>query len=411
MTPILSTTIILSYLIIFFVFFSMNENESKPTKKLSYKEEQKQKEMDSATKKTLNLLQQKIELQNQLEEKKNSLQNSEKIIEDLVEQKKSTDIDLEKEKKKFFILNLIKEFYQLNDQLQLAFTKRDYDNIYTLLKEIEKRSPIIKQEKTFSLIKEESKQKIQLLFKDIILFKDMSITFSQPLKFIVFNKILAFLDSKETYQNYFFDSLINISLTNLNKKNCTVNESSIGTNPSINFIIKDEPHTPATSLQESCKLLILIQKHIKDSNFSLSDENLKKYANKSFELCMIHTGGRTRETEQAAKQLCELTKTEKVDLSQYAAKSKVPLTLDACRTIFKEGNLFGEAVKKMNEIYQGAPAEGILTKITILALVEWKNDPDKLKSAFSVFIAIGTKEALQCMMMFQNRIKEIESQH
>ena len=388
----------------------MNENESKQPKKLSYKEEQTQKTMDSATKKTLNLLQQKFELQNQLEEKKNSLQVSQKEIENLVQEKKETDISLEKEKRKMYILNQIKEYYQLIDHLQLSFTKRDYDNIYSVLRELEKRSPIIKQEKTFSMIKEESKQKIQLLFQDIVVFKDMSITFAQPFKFIVFQKILSFLNSKESYQNYFFDSLINISLSTINRKNCYVNESSIGTNPTLKLVVKDEPHTPATSLQESCNLLTLVQKHFLDTDFSFSQNNLNRYADKSFELCMIHTGGRTKETEQAAKKLCELTHTDDVDLAQYAAKSKVPVTLDACRTIFREGKLFGDAVKKMNDIYQGAPVEGILTKITILALVEWKDDIDKLKSAFSLFIAIGTKEALQCMMMFQKRIREIESQ-
>ena len=97
-------------------------------------------------------------------------------------------------------------------------------------------------------------------------------------------------------------------------------------------------------------------------------------------------------------------------MNELAKQSKLPQTLEKCRTMMKEGKLFGEAVDFMMSIFEGTPSDGILTKLSILALVEWKNDSEKLKTAFPIFIAIGTNEAIQCMMMFQERLNELKAQ-
>ena len=375
-------------------------------KVLSAAEEMAQKELDEATSKSLSLLQTNCNFETQIEEKRKTIKDSEANVNILVEKRHKIEADIFQEKKRLFVLSKIKEYFEKVSFLQQSFTKRDYQNILDSLKEIEAMSKNLKQEESFENIKTDSLQKMRLLFDDIVSLKEQSVTFPDKQKFNIFHEILNFLHD-ETFENHIFSFIINNFLPKMSTKNCYVKDSSLSATPCISLAFRSDPHTPATFINESSNLLTLLLKNIEEGGFVVKQELIEKYAMAALEIGMALCGGREKETAEAAKNLCRLAKIEDIDIAKLAQESRVPKLLDDCRTMFKEGKVFGDAVSKMKDVFEGTPETGILTKITILALIEWKNDPERLRMMFTVLVAVNTDEALKCILMVQRRLDEL----
>jgi hypothetical protein len=342
-----------------------------------------------------------------LKKKNNILKESEYKISKLNGERDKVEENIVKERKRFIVLAKIKEYFEKVAFLNQSFTKRSYTDIFESLKAVENMSINLKQEKSFEKIKQDSMQKMRLLFDDIVTLKERSISFPQKQKFVAFHDILQYL-GEDTLEKHIFNFILSSFLPTIKSKNCEVKESPLSPTPTITLVPRTDPHTPASIINETTNLLKLLLNFMSEGGFTISQELIEKYAMSSLEIGMALCGGRERETTAAAQKLCQLAKIENVDIAALAQESRVPKLLDECRKMFKEGKVFGDAVARMGEVFEGTPATGILTKITILALIEWKNEPEKLKMAFTVLIAVNTNEALKCILMIQRRLDELK---
>lgn len=378
-------------------------------KKIPPAVERQQKELNIAAKKLVDLLQQCSKLEANLKnEEKNLKENGSKTANLSAEEKRLSN-ELEIQKKKSIVIQKIQEFVDFHSKLEDSFARKDYKSILDNMRQLEHIAPTIKQEKALENVKNDSAQKLRLLFNDILISKERSLTFPSDEKFKIVYRTLLHFSLERDFVFYIVNFLSNNLLSVLNNQNCNVVIKTLG-NKSITLIEREEPHTPTTSLTESYKLIDEFSKTLTSVGFLLQKKELRQLGNQAIELGIAHTGGLLIDTEKAVKQLCKLCYIDNINMNELAKQSKLPQTLEKCRTMMKEGKLFGEAVDFMMSIFEGTPSDGILTKLSILALVEWKNDSEKLKTAFPIFIAIGTNEAIQCMMMFQERLNELKAQ-
>lgn len=370
--------------------------------------EMKQKELNMSAKKIVDLLQESSKLENKLSDHEKKVKETEQQTNELEKRRIETEKQLEIEKKKAAIYQIMQEFLYFNAKLEESFSKKDYKSMLDYIRHLEQIALKIRQTNTLAQIKTDSAQKLKLLFNDIVNVKEKSISFPSDTKFVAFHETLKYLDSERSFIQFIVNIVNNELLTTMHNQNCNIVVKNLG-NRSITLSEREEPHTPMSALTESCKLIQELQNALTAGKFKFEISDLQIIGNTALEFGISQTGGLLVDTEKAANQLCKLCHIDSINMNDLAKQSKLPQTLERCRKLMREGKLFGDSVNLMMSIFEGTPSEGILTKLAVLALVEWKDDAEKLKTAFPIFIAMGTNESLQCMMMFQKRIDELKS--
>ena len=115
-------------------------------------------------------------------------------------------------------------------------------------------------------------------------------------------------------------------------------------------------------------------------------------------------GGKNEELKQAANELCKLTNVQDLNIGDVIKNARLPTVLDHCRSLLIEGKPFGFVISEMKQIMAGANTDGVLKLLATMAIVIWKKDRSKLEPAITPLLAVGTKEALECIMMFNEII-------
>ena len=79
--------------------------------------------------------------------------------------------------------------------------------------------------------------------------------------------------------------------------------------------------------------------------------------------------------------------------------------LEKSREMLIKGSTLGDVIAEMKRMMKGFDTKGMIKKISILAVVIWKDDPDKLSCAISTLATINTIEAFECAVMFEQAIR------
>jgi len=335
-----------------------------------------------------------IEGYHKLLEKKNAeIKNKEEILLDKYEKLKEMSKSIEIMKLELESLEKLKKIKENVRFLRNNMQQMDFQTIDNLYKTVFNERESIGKE-SFESVKYELSElfsqridKCPLINDNIVLLPDVASL-----------KALSSVLNCFSIENRFFNSLfiktkdLFISINDVHVK--------FGQETTI-MIMKTNP----TVLLESFIMFTNIFKDSFTENEPYVQDFLKIFAESVVEYASQLPGGKLNETEDQLDKLCSLVGLEKMCFVDVSKKNRLPKALEECRNMLNEGMPFGSVVERMNAIFKGSSSDGALSKISIMALAIWKEDLSKLQAAISVFSAIGTSEALECLVLFENYLK------
>lgn len=300
---------------------------------------------------------------------------------------------------KLLIFNTLNEVSRLNKEIQTNYQKINIPpNFVETFKAFKIKTSLLKLDDLYN----DTFQKCQSYFK-----KDIQKYFSPDETSFSFKgvsekwKILNFFELMPSFLISFWNFINTTFLQNLSKYNSPL----IVSENKVSFKIENnEKNNPANFIKTSTLLLKSIIEKFNSLKIEISDEDLSKYANKSIEIGLSLQGGQERFLNEETANLCKLANIPIVNLADVMKEARLPIALDRCRVLLKEGKPFGVVITEMRQIMEGTNTDGVLKQITAMATHFWKDDKAKLQLAINPLISIGTIEALECVMMFDNAI-------
>ncbi|KAK8895533.1 hypothetical protein M9Y10_024000 [Tritrichomonas musculus] len=303
-------------------------------------------------------------------------------------------------RQKLFIFNTLNEISKLNKEIQENYQKRNVSPSFVeTFKTFKNRTSILKLDKLYS----DTFNQCQSYFK-----KDINTYFSPNEKeFSLENlskksEILTFFELiptlLESFWNFINSTFLHSLSSSKNKLNITKDKVSIEIEKT------NEKNNSTDFIKSSTILLEAIIDKFNSLNIKINDEDIANYANNSIEIGLGLQGGQFQFLNDETAKLCKLANIPKVNLTDVMKQARLPMALDRCRQLLKEGKPFGVVITEMRQIMEGTNTDGVLKQITAMATYFWKDDKAKLQLAINPLISIGTPEALECVMMFDNAI-------
>lgn len=303
-------------------------------------------------------------------------------------------------RQKLFIFNTLNEISKLNKEIQENYQKRNISpNFVEIFKTFKNQTSILKLDKLYN----DTFNQCQSYFK-----KDINKYFSPNEKeFSLENlskksEILTFFELIPTFLESFWNFINSTFLHSLssskNKLNITKDKVSIEIEKT------NEKNNSTDFIKSSTILLEAIIDKFNSLNIKINDEDIANYANNSIEIGLGLQGGQFQFLNDETAKLCKLANIPNVNLTDVMKQARLPMALDRCRQLLKEGKPFGVVITEMRQIMEGTNTDGVLKQITAMATYFWKDDKAKLQLAINPLISIGTPEALECVMMFDNAI-------
>lgn len=359
----------------------------------------KKKELQSSIDKVCELHQRGMQLKSDLDFYKNKMtsiiEKNRQIHEQAEYQKKQIAIA----KQKLLIFNTLNEISKLQKEIQNNYQKSNISPSFVdTFEAFKAKTSLLKLGNLY----EDIFNQCQSYFK-----KDINKYFSPDETSFSFkiitekSKILRFFELIPIFIDSFWKYINSTFLPYLSKSNCSLTISE----EKISFKIEgSEKNNPVYFIKSSSTLLKAIKEKFSELKIDISDEELAKYANKAIEIGLSLQGGPVQYLNDETAQLCQLANIPPVNLAKVMKEARLPVALDRCRDLLKEGKPFGTVISEMRQIMEGTNTDGVLKQITVMATHFWKDDKQKLQIAINPLISIGTAEALECIMMLDSAI-------
>ncbi|OHT06371.1 hypothetical protein TRFO_05561 [Tritrichomonas foetus] len=312
---------------------------------------------------------------------------------------KKKEAELETARQRLFIFQTLAEINSLKNEIKQNYQRKISSIVENMKKLYEKT-----QKLTLNNLYNEIFTQCQSFYKN-----NMNIFINSNESSFSFNGFteklitLQYFELLDEFKEYFWNYINKIFVVKISQSKCTISFHNDA------ITINSEPNGTITSpefINTSTKLLKIIIQKFKELKFELNDKDLEDYAHNSMEIGLTLFGGKPDALNQATSELCKLAKIENVNIVDIMKDARLPLVLDRCRSLLVENRPFAEVVKEMRKIMEGTSTEGILKKIAAMATVIWREDKTKIELAIPSLVSIGTKEALECIMMFDEVLKQ-----
>ena len=211
---------------------------------------------------------------------------------------------------------------------------------------------------------------------------------------------LDYFNLRNSFVQFFWNYINQTFVKNISKSQCKINYE----NNVVSIIKQGENNTILEFFNLITDLLKFIIKVFETHHISIDNEILSTYTNNAMDIGSTLHGGKNEELKQAANELCKLTNVQDLNIGDVIKNARLPTVLDHCRSLLIEGKPFGFVISEMKQIMAGANTDGVLKLLATMAIVIWKKDRSKLEPAITPLLAVGTKEALECIMMFNEII-------
>lgn len=303
-------------------------------------------------------------------------------------------------RQKLFIFNTLNEISKLNKEIQENYQKRNISpNFVETFKTFKNRTSILKLDKlyndTFNQCQSYFKKDINKYFSPNE--KEFSLeNLSKKSEILTFFELIPTL--LESFWNFINSTFLHSLSSSKNKLNITKDKVSIEIEKT------NEKNNSTDFIKSSTILLEAIINKFNSLNIKINDEDIANYANNAIEIGLGLQGGQFQFLNDETAKLCKLANIPNVNLTDVMKQARLPMALDRCRNLLKEGKPFGVVITEMRQIMEGTNTDGVLKQITAMATYFWKDDKAKLQLAINPLISIGTPEALECVMMFDNAI-------
>lgn len=306
------------------------------------------------------------------------------------------------EKQKLYIYQLLKQFNEANKLIRDSFTNMKFKKCFDNFKLLQEISAKINLSNIMKDLQNDYISLTNICFNKFLKLTGEYIEFLNTDELLYFIEFIDILGIKASFIEKIFAFIVDdILQTNLKLKTIVKSE-----NQKITIHQSDDLNVPSSYISFSTDLLSILLEMMKPFKLFFSTQQLEQYANKTYSNGLQLPGGDINELQEMSIKLSQVSNTPKIDLIKLVRDARMPQVLGECRKMLENGEVFGNVVQRMQKLMEGTDKEGVLRRIAVLAAVIWKEDKDKLEAALQTLITIGTREALDCLMLFDEALQQ-----
>ena len=355
-----------------------------------------------------NLIQLSFELQKIREREaalKQSMQEYKKDISNVLNNAQITQKELNKkknelktEKQKLLVYKELLWLQEASEKLEGMLKKSAICDAMDLMHVMDEKCRVLYMGNFYNTMVSKCKLKIKEEFRRIIDIYDGKSFSLKNLKNI--SNVLRYFQLVDDFKSFFWNFLLKDYFQTIIDSNLIV-EANADT-----FLLKDN-HTQVNQksfIELSTNMIKEISKLFNESDIEITQSEYQNYVDTIIKLCLSIKSEDTAGFEEKTKELIQVTNTT-LDFVNLLQGNRVANVLEKSREMLIKGSTLGDVIAEMKRMMKGFDTKGMIKKISILAVVIWKDDPDKLSCAISTLATINTIEAFECAVMFEQAIR------
>lgn len=355
-----------------------------------------------------NLIQLSFELQKIREREaalKQSMQEYKKDISNVLNNAQITQKELNKkknelktEKQKLLVYKELLWLQEASEKLEGMLKKSAICDAMDLMHVMDEKCRVLYMGNFYNTMVSKCKLKIKEEFRRIIDIYDGKSFSLKNLKNI--SNVLRYFQLVDDFKSFFWNFLLKDYFQTIIDSNLIV-EANADT-----FLLKDN-HTQLNQksfIELSTNMIKEISKLFNESDIEITQSEYQNYVDTIIKLCLSIKSEDTAGFEEKTKELIQVTNTT-LDFVNLLQGNRVANVLEKSREMLIKGSTLGDVIAEMKRMMKGFDTKGMIKKISILAVVIWKDDPDKLSCAISTLATINTIEAFECAVMFEQAIR------
>lgn len=306
--------------------------------------------------------------------------------------------ELEMEKQKLVVYKELKWLQEAVGRVDALLKESDFNGVVELIQVMNDKCNMLYLNNLSDSVWNKCQEKVKQEFENILgIDGDDRFTLENLKNTATAFKFFNLIDE---FKDYFWEFILKKFIKAITSSNLTLEINNH------TFILKENqtPIDQTSFINLSTNLIKEISGSFDESEIEITQNEYQNYVNRVMKLCFSISSNNSTDFEEKTRELIRITNTS-FDFENLLQGNKISNVLGKCREMLVNGSAFGDIISEMRKMMKGLDTKGMIHKISILALVIWKDDPTKLSYAISTLATINTIEAFECAVMFEEAIQ------